>query len=316
MNLSSINTNLLVALDLLLTHQSVQVAAEKQYVTASAMSHSLRMLRDLFGDELLTRTGGKMIRTPFGEQLMAPLHRALLELERAVSTVGEFDPSRSERGFVIAAPDFLSTLILPPVLKILEREAPKLDLEIRPIARAGALRFDELARLADGDIDLLLAAVLTGSQAQSLPEIRGTNLYEEEFVCVVRNDHPAVGESLDLETYAALPHLLITITEDRSPSWIDEELARHGLSRRVAMRTRYFMSAPLLIARSDLLLTCPRQLARYFAQTANLRIFEPPLALPSYFEQIAWHARFDADPASLWLRSTLRRAAEEVIVRR
>jgi DNA-binding transcriptional LysR family regulator len=314
-SLSNINANLLVALDLLLTHQSVQGAAEKQHVTASAMSHSLRTLRELFDDPLLTRTRGGMIRTPFAEQLMGPLHRALRDLERAVTMVAEFDPSRAERGFIIAAPDFLSTLLLPPIVRILEREAPGLDVEIRPIARAGALRFAELARLADGEIDLLLAAVLTGTPGQQVPEIRSRNLYEESFVCVVRGDHSSVGDTLDLDTYAALPHLLITITDERSPSWIDEELARYGLTRRVAVRTRYFMSAPLLIAQSDLILTCPRQLAHYFAKHAPLRLLEPPLPLPSYFEQIAWHTRFDADPASLWLRSVLTRSADEMLVR-
>jgi DNA-binding transcriptional LysR family regulator len=132
-------------------------------------------------------------------------------------------------------------------------------------------------------------------------------------VCVVRGDHPSVGDTLDLETYAALPHLLITITDEHSPSWIDTALADRGLTRRVAVRTRYFMSAPLLVAQSDLLLTCPRQLARYFAKLVPLRVLEPPLPLPSYPEQIAWHARFDADPASIWLRSVLVRAADALV---
>jgi len=90
---------------------------------------------------------------------------------------------------------------------------------------------------------------------------------------------------------------------------------QNQLRQMLALRTRYFMSAPLLTANSDLLLTCPRQLAIYFARQVNLRIIEPPMTLPPYFEQIAWHARFDADPASLWLRSTLRRAVDEVIGR-
>ncbi len=313
MNLSSINANLLVALDHLLTHQSVQTAAEKQFVTPSAMSHSLRTLRGIFGDELLTRTQGGMVRTPLAEQLMGPLHRALRDLERAVTSVAEFDPRQSERGFVIAAPDFLSTLVLPPVLKKLASHAPNLDIEVRPIARAGALRFNELSLLADGKIDLLLAAVLTGDLAQPMPEIRGANLYQEEFVCVVRKDHPGVGETLDLKTYATLPHLLITITDDRSPTWIDRILREQGLTRRIAMRTRYFMSAPLLVAESNLLLTCPRTLANYFSKLADIQIFEPPIPCPKYFEQIAWHSRFDSEPASLWLRSTLQRAVGEVL---
>lgn len=188
---------------MLLSHQSVQRAAEKQGVTASAMSHSLRALRELFDDPLLTRVRGGMVRTPFAEQLRGPLHRALRELERAVTTVAEFDPARAQRGFVIAAPDFTSTLLLPPVAGILEREAPGLDFEIRPIARAAALRFADLMRLADGEIDLLLAAVLTGPLGQRVPELRSRNLYEESFVCVVREGHPGVGDTLDLETTQA-----------------------------------------------------------------------------------------------------------------
>ena len=202
--------------------------------------------------------------------------------------------------------------MLPPVLKILESHAPNLDIEVRPIARAGALRFNELSLLANGEIDLLLAAVLTGDLAQPMPEIRGANLYQEEFVCVVRKGHPGVGETLDLQTYATLPHLLITITDDRSPTWIDRVLTERGLKRRIAMRTRYFMSAPLLVAESDLLLTCPRRLANYFCRLADFQIFEPPLPCPKYFEQIAWHSRFDSDPASLWLRSTIKDAVDEV----
>jgi len=54
--LSDINANLLVALDVLLTEASVSRAADRCGVTASAMSHSLRQLRELFDDDLLIRT--------------------------------------------------------------------------------------------------------------------------------------------------------------------------------------------------------------------------------------------------------------------
>jgi DNA-binding transcriptional LysR family regulator len=116
-----------------------------------------------------------------------------------------------------------------------------------------------------------------------------------------------------LETFAELAHVLITITDERTPTWIDEALAEQGLERHIALLTRYFMAAPLIVAESDVLLTCPEQLARYFARRLPLTILEPPLELPRYHEHIAWHPRFGADPANCWLRQFVREAAQRVV---
>ena len=71
--LSSINLNLLVALDALLQTRSVSDAARRTRVTTSAMSHSLSALRQLFDDPLLVRVGGRMALTPQAEALREPL---------------------------------------------------------------------------------------------------------------------------------------------------------------------------------------------------------------------------------------------------
>ena len=61
--LSNVNLNLLVALEGLLATKSVSEAARRVSVTTSAMSHSLAALRELFGDPLLVRAGGRMVLT-------------------------------------------------------------------------------------------------------------------------------------------------------------------------------------------------------------------------------------------------------------
>lgn len=308
-DLAHINANMLVALDLLLSEGSVARAADRQGVSASAMSHTLRSLREMFGDPLLTRTGAGMVPTPLAEQLRSPLRRALRDLQRAVSDAHAFDPGSSERSFVLAAPDFISTLLLPHVAAILTREAPGIDVEVRPVQRRGnALVLADAAKLAEGDLDLVLAAVL-----DDIPGILREPLYEERFVCLVRADHPEVGESIDLQRYAAIPHIVISVADGRSSTWIDEVLATQGLARRVALRTRSSMAAPLITAESDMVLTCPYQLARYFAARLPLRILEPPLQLPRYTESLGWHQRFDADPGLRWLRRMLGQAAAAAI---
>lgn len=309
MNLAHVNTNLLVALDLLLSEESVTRAADRQGVTASAMSHSLRALRELFDDPLLARAGAGMAPTPLAEKLRGPLRMALRDLERAVSGGLDFVPATAERGFVLLAPDIISTLLLPSIAGILATEAPGIDVEVRPVRRRGtSLALVDAIGLAEGDVDLALAALQV-----DVSGLCSEALYPEHFVCLVRDDHPEVGGSLDLETYVATPQVVITITDERTPTWIDDALAERGLSRRIAVRTRFFMSAALLVAKSDLLLTCPYQLARYFAEQLPLRIVEPPLPLPPYEEFMMWHPRFEADPASIWLRGIVRRAVRDAI---
>jgi DNA-binding transcriptional LysR family regulator len=63
MNLSQIDLNLLVMLQVLLEEQSVTRAAKRLRLSQPALSNSLNRLRTLFHDPLLVRTGAKMTPT-------------------------------------------------------------------------------------------------------------------------------------------------------------------------------------------------------------------------------------------------------------
>jgi len=311
LDLAHVNANLLVALDALLCERSVSRAAERHNVTPSAMSHSLRQLRELFDDPLLIRTRHGMNLSPLAARLEAPLHKAIRALALSVKLGPQFVPAQAVRAFVIAAPDFLSTLVLGPLLDIIESEAPGIDVDVRPLPRRGsALSLANASQLEEGSLDLVLGAVVP-----DMPGIRRQFLYEEHFVCVVRKGHPCARfKRLNVDRYCKYPHLLISITDDRSPTWIDEALAKLGKQRTIRARTRYFMSAPILAASSDSILTCPYQLARHFAAHYPLRILEPPLDLPRYGEYQVWHERFDADAGHRWLRDAVARAAQAASV--
>ena len=153
--LADVNLNLLVALDALLQERSVTRAAARASVTPSAMSHSLSELRLLFSDPLLVRVGCGMTLSPRAEQMQLPLRQLLLELSRVVHDVGAFEPSTTQRRFVIAAPDFLATLLLPELVRVASARAPGLTFEIVPSARRG-----NAWRLESGEVDLALGAAV------------------------------------------------------------------------------------------------------------------------------------------------------------
>ncbi|NMO15029.1 LysR family transcriptional regulator [Pyxidicoccus fallax] len=297
-DLTGINLNLVVALDALLTEANVTRAAERVGVTQSAMSHSLRQLRELLGDALLIRGRGGMVRTPRAEQLAAPLHRGLLELQRALRNEPVFEPATARRRFTLVTGDYFAATLLPELLALLGREAPHVDLAVRHLV------VDQVSTpLESGEVDLGV-----GAFPPDLPGLRQQKLFTEDFVCVVREGHPVIRKGLDLDTYLRFPHVLIS-PRGEGVGVVDTELARRGRSRRIALRLPYFLTAPLTVVRSDHILTAPRRLVEPFTEAWPLQVLTPPVPLRTFDVVQFWHERFDDDPAHRWLRGVVHRAA-------
>ena len=83
----------------------------------------------------------------------------------------------------------------------------------------------------------------------------------------------------------------------------------------MALRIRYFLAAPPLVAGTDLVLTLPESVATSFAASAGLRVLEPPVVLAPFATHLVWHERYDADPGHRWLREAVGRAARSVAPR-
>lgn len=299
-DLTQVNLNLLVYLDALLTERSVTKAARRLGITQSAMSHNLRQLRDIFGDPLLVRGRGGMQPTPRAEELAVPLRSGLQSLRRTLDGEPAFEPKQSTRRFVLAAGDAVAMLLLPVLLERMRQTGPNIDLDVVPFdgRRYGT-------QLETGEVDLAVSAFFPDA-----PAIRMRKLRPESFVCVVRDGHPCVGETLDMATWAKLPHVLVSPQGTGGPGIVDRELAKHGLERRVAVRIRYFLAAPLLVARTDLVLTVTRSLAEMFATTVPVRLVEPPVELPTFSMGIGWHERVHKDPANQWIRAQVAHALQ------
>lgn len=86
MHFKGLDLNLLVALDALLSEQSVTRAADRLCVTQPAMSMALRKLRDHTDDELLRRSGRQLELTPCGEALRRPVRELLSQIDDILST--------------------------------------------------------------------------------------------------------------------------------------------------------------------------------------------------------------------------------------
>ncbi len=301
--LERLNLHHLRALDALLAERSVTRAAGRLGVTQSAVSHALRGLRETLDDALLVRGPGGMVPTPRAEALAAPLRRALGDLEAALDESPVFAPATSRRTFTLGMGDGFTLTILPPLLAHLRISAPGVDLNVVPVPGGRTASV-----LTHSDLDLTFGVMVPEGDG-----LRTRALFDDDFACLIRRDHPEVGEQMDLDTYCRLPHALMS-PSGSGPGIVDRVLAESGRSRRVALRIRYFLAAPLVVAHSDLVLTGPRRQLVRLAEHAPLRVLDPPIALPTFTRRIFWHARLQRDPGHRWLREVVATTSGEARV--
>ncbi|MFO1417461.1 MAG: LysR family transcriptional regulator [Methylotetracoccus sp.] len=285
--------NLLVAFDVLMRELNVSRAAEKMFVTQSTMSHILQRLRQQLDDPILVRTTTGMRPSERALALVDPVRAILRDVEQVIRPPAEFDPKSSRHRFVIHATDYIEVLLLPPLMARLGASAPRIDIHIKRTEAAFPT-----SDLENGEMDMVL-----GFEAVLKPpaQFRSEKLFDDRMVCVVRADHPAVGDSLTLDDYLALSHVLISRT-GVATGLIDDWLAEHGRERRIALVVSHFVSAPLILAGTDMALSFPRRIAEPFARLAKLKTVPVPIELPPYNLIMIWHPLNDKEPAHAWLR--------------
>lgn len=300
-DLRGLDLNLLLTLDTLLEIRSVTATAQRMGVTQSAVSHRLARLREFFDDPLLVSAGDDLVLTSKAEELQTPLRAALQALGDAVSPSSPLDPSTTERTFVFAASDLAEVGFLPPLLAHLERHAP--HMRVRMLGRG----FATGETLADGKADFAIAPGEGSVPGVSLKQTRGIRqrmLIAEGFSVLARSDHPRLKGRLTLKRYLDETHILVA-PQGNPRGLADAVLARMGEKRHVAVQVASFLSAPFLLVGADHLLTCPTSLALATAEPLGLKVFKPPIDLPSTKLFLYWHERMHNDPAHRWLRDEL-----------
>lgn len=295
-DIKNTDLNLLKAFNALLDTRSVTRASERLGLTQPAVSGMLNRLRETFDDPLFVRAQRGVLPTPRAEALAEPLRRALGEIEALLQPDG-FDPATAERTIGIAATDYAQQVVLLPLLSSLRTSAPGIRIAIRPVAME-TLALD----MEQGKTDFALVT------PQMAPEnLRARHLFEEHYTCVLRRDHPAAGQTMDLDTFCALDHALMSHDGTRFQGATDHALAALNRTRRVIMTAPNFGLVLNLVRTSN---ACALLPARLVKGQKGLHLQEPPLPVPGFTKILVWHERTHHDPAMAWLRQQLAKSVK------
>ena len=285
---------LLVFSELLRTRRASRTA-EKLGLSQPAISHALGRLRDLFDDPLF-------VRRPHGFE---PTRRALAlgpQIEALIGLAGEalspnagFDPARSDRRFHLAAPEFFTALIGAELINRLSVAAPGVTFVIGHVAEEDAFK-----ALRQREIDLAV-----GRFGAARPGYVVEPLFEDTYCVAVRQGHPRVSGSIDLETWHGIGHVFAW---NRSETGEDDGDDDNG--RVVALAAvPQWLTALVLVAATDGIATAPRKLVERHAGTLGLQVLDTPFP-PNRITVSVMRRTGVADPGTDWFLEQVRAAAE------
>ncbi len=294
MELSRINLNLLLSLYHLLRTRSVTGAAQAQHITQPAMSRNLAQLRGIFSDKLMVRVGNDMHLTSRGEALWLQLPPMLNQLE-SLLVPSEFEPAGFIGQFNIAATDYITHDLIPPLIAALQQDAPGLSLHFH-LWHPGMID-----SLRQGRLDLA-ACILD----QIPDDIHGTQLGVDGYSCLLNPDHPLAMRLLTLDDFVEADHIGISAGGDKIRA-VDDALARLSRQRTVRLTVPFIHSALAITARTHYLLTLPTHIALQLHGQYGLKVKNLPeeVRIPDSLYYLIWHQRQHNDPAHSYLRERL-----------
>ena len=294
-DLSRIDLNLLVLFDVVMRERHVGRTAARLHLSPSAVSHGLARLRRALHDPLFLKHPKGVVPTDRAGDLAAPIADILERIRGVMAKAEGFDPKGSTRRFTIGAPDAVFAVVLPPLLTMLAKLGPNIDLGVRTI----------LPQSAPADLDARRVDLVIQPLVEVAPRFQATRLYEEEFAIAMRTGHP-LRSRLTLDRYCAAKHVLVSMTGDPHGN-VDAKLNKLGRVRRVAATVPNFLFALAVIAETDLIAAVPRHAATYAARFGVALTDPPPPLAPlarSAIQVIASRAAM-ADPGVAWLVGVL-----------
>ena len=294
MNLNDLDLNLLRVFDAVLRRRSVTAAGEEIGLSQAGVSNALARLRKLCGDRLFVRSPRGMDPTPFAKSIADAVRQALGLIEGTLARRPVFDPATTERTFRLHMSDIGEMVFLPQLLERLQRVASGVHIETR-----STLQGEIEQALAAGELDLAVG-FLPGLQAP----VRSHPLFRDAYVCMMRADHPRIGGTLARKQFLEAAHALVS-SIGAGHRVIEDTLLAHGLNRRIALRVPHFMVVPMILERTDLVVTVPERVASVFERMGRFKTLRPPVAIPRTDVRVHWHERYEQDPGNRWLREVL-----------
>ncbi|TBW56397.1 LysR family transcriptional regulator [Marinobacter halodurans] len=274
---------------------SVSAAAVRLGVSQSAVSHTLDRLRQALGDPLFVKAGRGITPTRYALDT-GPHVRQLVQELRGLALGPPFTPAEARLTVTIAANDYQRDLLLPALARVLQSEAPGIELQVTP---SGIPTPDRLRR----DLcDLMITP-----HPPPASDILQRRLLDDRMV--VFYDPTQREAPADMAEYLASRHISIVFNTGERLG-MDEVLASQGMVRDAAVTVSNFSGLPAFLRGTPLLASAPARLKH--GMLRDFAVAPLPFRHRTFSLYLLWHQRHHKDPAQRWVRNQLLNVASQL----
>lgn len=293
--LTRLDLNLLVLFDAVMRFGSITQAADHLGMTQSAVSHSLRRLREFFGDPLFVRSGRGVVPTTRAEDIGRSVSEVVEILRNSLLMKAEFDPSYADREITLFLHDYGELVTLPALAAQIRSAAPNCRIKVAPVSGESLVR-----GLEEGWVDLAISG-----QASFSGEILQQRLFDADYA-VAASAEAEFREPLSIDEFALIDQVVVRPVRPDNLT-IDALLLETGFSRRECIVTPHTMAVPsILSANPEMIAVVPAAFIDSPASGGLIRQVRTEFRFPAIPVYQFWHRRYQVDNFSIWLRGVVR----------
>lgn len=294
MNPDNFDLNLIRVFLAVARYRNVTEASRQLHLTQSSVSHALARLRTVCKDPLFVRSSGGMVPTAAALAMVEPLEQALKSVRQTLHGATPFEAATSDRRFRLLMTDVGQLTYLPPLLEHLSAHAPHIGIEVLHLPMDAYQ-----AAFTKGEADMAIGYLPTPYGG-----FHRRKLFEAEQVCMLRADHPHIRRTITLAQYLAATHIVVE-PAGRGPGVVEKALSRARVQRKVAVRLPNIFAGPLIVRRTDHIMTVPAHTRFLQDELAGVEILPLPLEVDIMDIELLWHERMHHDPGNQWLRGVI-----------
>ncbi|BBS36455.1 LysR family transcriptional regulator [Enterobacter cloacae] len=268
-SLSKIDLNLLTLFCLIYSVGSISKVADMLDISPSAVSQSLRKLREMMGDNLFVRSGNMLLPTVFSDELY---DNTVPIIDKLSTLLPGSTPSPKKR-VTLYTESFVSPLVVPELTeKLLETNS-----DISLLHRTADLNEQKITEL----LNMRQADVVFSTLSVENSNISCQKVCKVNLVLVAAQDNSLYGNVIDEESFRNAS-LVGYNTKNEKIIYYRSIVDKKFRSSDRCLLTTSFASILIIIARTQCLGIIPERAFATYSEMYKLRRIDTPFPLPQF----------------------------------